>query len=53
MLEFDYSLDYKNTFFWPNDRRYRIGRGEQGVMLVSTYNDDICNQCRYKTTFIA
>ena len=31
MIEFDYSLYYKNTLFQPNDRRYRIGRGEQGV----------------------
>ena len=31
MIEFDYDLDYKNTLFKPNDPRYRIGRGEQGV----------------------
>ena len=30
MLEFDYSIDYKNTLFETNDKRYRIGRGEQG-----------------------
>ena len=53
MLEFDYSLDYKNTFFWPNDRRYRIGRGEQGVLLVRPYTDDICKHWRFKTPFIA
>ena len=34
MIEFDYNLDYKNTLFMPNDKRYRIGRGEQGVLLV-------------------
>ena len=34
MIEFDYDLDYKNILFEPNDRRYRIGRGEQGVLLV-------------------
>ena len=53
MLEFDYSLDYKNTFFWPNDRRYRIGRGEQGVLLVRPYTDDICKHWRFKTPSIA
>ena len=37
MLEFDYKLDYKNTVFRPNDTRYRIGRGEQGVLLVRPY----------------
>ena len=53
MIEFDYTLDYKNTFFWPNDRRYRIGRGEQGVLLVRPYTDDICKHWRFKTPFIA
>ena len=49
MIEFDYSLDYKNTLFQPNDRRYRIGRGEQGVLLVRPYTDDICKYWRFKT----
>ena len=42
MIEFDYKLDYKNTLFRPNDKRYRIGRGEQGVLLVRPYTDVIC-----------
>ena len=42
MIEFDYNLDYKNTLFKPNDKRYRIGRGEQGVLLVRPYTDNIC-----------
>ena len=49
MLEFDYDLDYKNTLFEPNDKRYRIGRGEQGVLLVRPYTDDICKYWRFKT----
>ena len=49
MIEFDYKLDYKNTLFRPNDRRYRIGRGEQGVLLVRPYTDDICKYWRFKT----
>ena len=49
MVEFDYKLDYKNTLFRPNDRRYRIGRGEQGVLLVRPYTDDICKHWRFKT----
>ena len=36
MKEFDYSLDYKNTLFEPNDPRYRIGRGEQGCIAYSS-----------------
>lgn len=49
MKEFDYKLDYKNTLFRPNDRRYRIGRGEQGVLLVRPYTDVICKHWRFKT----
>ena len=49
MIEFDYNLDYKNTLFKPNDKRYRIGRGEQGVLLVRPYTNDICKYWRFKT----
>ena len=49
MVEFDYKIDYKNTLFRPNDRRYRIGRGEQGVLLVRPYTDVICKHWRFKT----
>ena len=49
MVEFDYKLDYKNILFRPNDRRYRIGRGEQGVLLVRPYTDVICRHWRFKT----
>ncbi len=49
MIEFDYSLDYKNTLFKKNDKRYRIGRGEQGVLLVRPYTNDICKHWRFKT----
>ena len=46
MKEFDYNIDYKNIMFTPNDTRYRIGRGEQGVLLVRPYTDDICKYWR-------
>jgi hypothetical protein len=49
MIEFDYKLDYKNTLFRPNDKRYRIGRGEQGVLLIRPYTDVICKHWRFKT----
>ena len=49
MKEFDYNINYKNIMFTPNDRRYRIGRGEQGVLLVRPYTDDICKHWRFKT----
>ena len=53
MIEFDYKLDYKNILFRPNDRRYKIGRGEQGVLLVRPYTYDICKYWRFKTPYIA
>ena len=53
MKEFDYSLDYKNILFRPNDIRYRIGRGEQGVLLVRPYTDDICIYWKFRTPKIA
>jgi len=49
MIEFNYKLDYKNILFKPNDKRYRIGRGEQGVLLVRPYTNDICKHWRFKT----
>ena len=49
MKEFDYNIYYKNIMFTPNDTRYRIGRGEQGVLLVRPYTDDICKHWRFKT----
>ena len=39
MKEFDYDLDYKSLDFTDAETRklYRIGRGEQGVLLVRPY----------------
>jgi len=51
MKEFDYELDYKTLDFSDEETRklYRIGRGEQGVLLVRPYTNDICNYWRFKT----
>ena len=55
MKEFDYDLDYKSLDFTNEETRelYRIGRGEQGVLLVRPYTDDICAHWRFKTPEIA
>ena len=55
MKEFNYELDYKNIDFKDqrNRKLYRIGRGEQGVLLVRPYTDDICTHWRFKTPEIA
>ena len=51
MKEFDYDLDYKSLDFTDEEVRklYRIGRGEQGVLLVRPYTNDICAHWRFKT----
>ena len=51
MKEFNYDLDYKTLDFTDEETRklYRIGRGEQGVLLVRPYTNDICAHWRFKT----
>ena len=53
MKEFDYSLDYDNIDFRENPELYRIGRGEQGVLLVEPYKSEICQHWRFRTPSIA
>ena len=55
MKEFDYRLPYKKLDFAEKSIRqlYRIGRGEQGVLLVRPYTDDICKYWKFKTPKIA
>ena len=55
MKEFDYRLPYKKLDFAEKSIRqlYRIGRGEQGVLLVRPYTDDICKHWKFKTPKIA
>ena len=49
MKEFDYELDYKQLDFTDEETRklYRIGRGEQGVLLVRPYTNNICAHWRF------
>ena len=51
MKEFNYDLNYKTLDFTNEETRklYRIGRGEQGVLLVRPYTNDICAHWRFKT----
>jgi len=55
MKEFDYELDYKTIDFTVEENRklYRIGRGEQGVLLVRPYTNDICSHWRFVNENIA
>ena len=51
MKEFNYDLNYKKLDFTDKETRklYRIGRGEQGVLLVRPYTNLICAHWRFKT----
>jgi hypothetical protein len=47
--EFDYSLDFKNTDFRRHPELYRIGKGEQGVLLVEPFKGEILPHWRFRT----
>ena len=46
---FDYTLDFKTTDFRQRPDLYRIGKGEQGVLLVEPYKGEILPHWRFKT----
>lgn len=51
--KFDYSLDYKNLDLRKNPELYRVGKGEQGVLMVEPYRTEIVGHWRFKTPEIA
>ncbi len=52
-MPFDYSLDFKNIDFRASPELYRVGKGEQGVLLVEPYKSEILPYWRFKTPDIA
>lgn len=46
---FDYTVDFKSTDFRKHPELYRIGRGEQGVLLVEPYKSEILPHWRFKS----
>jgi Domain of unknown function (DUF4385) len=52
-MAFDYSLDFKNINFREHPELYRVGKGEQGVLLVEPYKSEILPYWRFKTPEIA
>ncbi|MEH2042361.1 DUF4385 domain-containing protein [Nostoc sp.] len=52
-MAFDYSLDFKNIDFRQHPELYRVGKGEQGVLLVEPYKSEILPYWRFKTPEIA
>jgi hypothetical protein len=49
MKAFDYELDYARLDLRARPDLYRIGRGEQGVLLVEPYKSEILPHWRFKT----
>lgn len=52
-MAFDYSLDFETIDFRKNPELYRVGKGEQGVLLVEPYKSEILPHWRFKTPAIA
>lgn len=53
IMTFDYSLDFQNIDFRKHPELYRVGKGEQGVLLVEPYKSEILPYWRFKTPEIA
>jgi hypothetical protein len=55
MKEFDYDLPYDDLDFTDPEVRplYRIGRGEQGVLIVRPYTHIICEHWRFRNIEVA
>lgn len=52
-MPFDYDLDFDSIDFREHPELYRVGRGEQGVLLVEPYKSEILPYWRFKTPAIA
>ena len=52
-MSFDYDLDYEKLDLRKNPELYRVGKGEQGVLLVEPYKSEILPHWRFKTPEIA
>jgi hypothetical protein len=53
MIGFDYSLDFAGIDFRKHPELYRIGKGEQGVLLVEPYKSEILPHWKFKTPQLA
>lgn len=50
---FDYTLDYKNLDLRKRPELYKVGKKEQGVLLVEPYKSELLPHWRFKTADIA
>ncbi len=52
-MPFDYDLPFATTDFRAHPELYRVGKGEQGVLLVQPYKSEILPYWRFRTEAIA
>jgi hypothetical protein len=52
-LPFDYTLDFATIDFREHPELYRIGKGEQGVLLVEPYKSELLPLWRFRTPEVA
>ena len=50
---FDYALDFTATDFRQHPELYKVGRGEEGVLLVEPYKGEILPHWRFATPAVA
>lgn len=52
-MSFDYDMDFDQIDFRKRPDLYRVGRGEQGVLMVEPYKSEILPHWRFKTPDVA
>lgn len=52
-MPFNYDQDFRHVDFRKHPECYRVGKGEQGVLLVQPYKSEILPFWRFKTPDIA
>ena len=52
-MAFDYSLNYAALNLRKNPLLYRVGKGEQEILMVEPYKSEILPHWRFKTPEIA
>ena len=53
MKKFDYSLDYKSLDLRAHPELYRVGKGEQGVLMIEPYKGEILPHWKFRTPAVA
>lgn len=52
-MPFDYGLNFEGIDFRANPKLYRVGKGEQGVLLVEPYKSELLPLWAFRTPEIA